>query len=151
MRSLESTHDALDLVLLSVSDPPEHQTIVLLGKPGEGGGVSVIIEGEVPLTELASTLGLLAGAAGPGAPMVVATVSPQPPSLTEDELASWHDLDAAVTEHGAVLCEWFLLGEGIAIAVGEWSGVAPRWPVSGSRASAARRRRASPRAFRPRR
>ena len=137
MRSLESARDALDIVLLSTSEPPEHQTIVLLGKPGEGGGVS--------------TLGLLAGAAGAGSPIVAATITPEPPTLTEDELASWHDLDAAVAEHGAVLCEWFLLGAGTAIAVGEWSGVEPRWPVNGSRASESRRRRASPRAFRPRR
>ena len=100
MRSLESARDALDIVLLSASDPPEHQTIVLLGKPDGGGGVSVIIEGEVPSTELASTLGLLAGAAGPGSPIVAATITPEPPTLTEDELASWHDLDAAVAEHG---------------------------------------------------
>ena len=151
MRSLESARDALDIVLLSASDPPEHQTIVLLGKPDSGGGVSVIIEGEVPPTELASTLGLLAGAAGAGSPIVAATITPEPPTLTEDELASWHDLDAAVAEHGAVLCEWFLVGAGTAIAVGEWSGVEPRWPVNGSRASESRRRRASPRAFRPRR
>jgi hypothetical protein len=151
MRSLESARDALDIVLLSASEPPEHQTIVLLGKPDEGGGVSVIIEGEVPAVELAGTLGLLAGAAGPGSPVVAATITPDPPTLTEDELAGWHDLDAAVAEHGAVLCEWFLVGAGTAIAVGEWSGVEPRWPVNGSRASGSPRRRASPRAFRPRR
>ena len=68
MRRLESARDALDIVLLSASDPPEHQTIVLLGKPHEGGGVSVIIDGEVPLDELASTVSLLAGAAGPAQP-----------------------------------------------------------------------------------
>ena len=112
MRSLESARDALDIVLLSASEPPEHQTIVLLGKPDEGGGVSVIIDGEVPPAELASTLGLLAGAAGPGSPVVAATITPEPPTLTEDELAGWHDLDAAVAEHGAVLCEWFLVGGG---------------------------------------
>jgi hypothetical protein len=151
MRSLESARDALDLVLLSASDPPEHQTIVLLGKPGEGGGVSVVIDGEVPRGELASTLGLLAGAAGAGSPIVVATITPEPPTFTDDELGAWHDLDAVVNEHGAVLCEWFLVGSGTAVAVGEWSGVEPRWPVSGSRASASRRRRASTRAFRPRR
>jgi hypothetical protein len=151
MRSLESARDALDIVLLSASEPPEHQTIVLLGKPGEGGGVSVVIDGEVPPTELASTLGLLAGAAGPGSPVVVATITPDLPTLTEDELAGWHDLDAAVDEHGAVLCEWFLIGAGTAIAVGEWSGVEPRWPVNGSRATGSHRRPASPRAFRPRR
>ncbi len=151
MRSLESAQDALDIILLSAAEPPEHQTVVLLGKPDEGGGVSVIIDGEVPPAELASTLALLAGAAGPGSPIVAATITPDPPTLTEDELARWHGLDAAVAEHGAVLCEWFLLGGGTAIAVGEWSGLAPRWPVSGSRVSAARRRRASPRAFRPRR
>ena len=153
MRSLESARDALDLVLLSASDPPEHQTVVLLGKPGQGGGVSVIIEGEVPPSELASTLGLLAGAAGAGSPIVVATITPDPPTFTDDELASWHDLDAAVAEHGAVLCEWFLVGGGTAVAVGEWSGVEPRWPppLNGSPASGSRRRRASTRAFRPRR
>jgi len=151
MRSLTSARDALDLVLLSASDPPEHQTIVLLGKPHDGGGVSVVIEGEVPPSELASTLGLLAGAAGAGSPIVVATVTPHPPTLTEAELSAWHDLDAAVSEHESVLCEWFLVGGGTAIAVGEWSGLEPRWPVSGSRASASPRRRASPRAFRPRR
>ena len=151
MRRLASARDALDLVLLSASDPPEHQTIVLLGKPGEGGGVSVIIEGDVPPSELAGTLGLLAGAAGPGSPIVVATVTPEPPTFTDLDLAAWHDLDAAVSEHDAILCEWFLVGGGTAIAVGEWSDVPPRWPVTGSRASASRRRRASPRAFRPRR
>ena len=108
---------------------------MLLGKPDSGGGVSVIIEGEVPSTELASTLGLLAGAAGAGSPIVAATITPEPPTLTEDELASWHDLDAAVAEHGAVLCEWFLVGANTTIAVGEWSGVEPRWPFNGSRAS----------------
>ena len=151
MRSLESAHDALDLVLLSASDPPEHQTVVLLGRADEGGGVSLVIDGEIPLGELATTMGLLAAVAGRDAPVVVATISPEPPSLTEAELAGWHELDDAIAEHGAVLCEWFLLGGGTAIAVGEWSGVAPRWPVSGSPASAARRRRAAARAFRPRR
>ena len=152
MRRLESARDALDLVLMSASDPPEHQTIVLLGHSVEGGGVSVIIDGEVPLDELASTLSLLAGAAGPGSLIAAATVTPHAPALTEAELAAWHDLDAAVDEHGAVLCEWFLVGDGIAIAVAEWSGLPARWAeVNGSRASGSRRRRASPRAFRPRR
>lgn len=151
MRRLESARDALDIVLLSASDPPEHQTIVLLGKPHEGGGVSVIIDGEVRLDELASTVSLLAGAAGPASPIVVATVTPDIPALTEAELAAWHDLDDAVGQHGAVLCEWFLVGGGTAIAVGEWSDVVPRWPVSESRESGSRRRRASTRAFRPRR
>ncbi len=96
MRRLESARDALDIVLLSASDPPEHQTIVLLGKPHEGGGVSVIIDGEVPLDELASTVSLLAGAAGPASPIVVATITPDIPALTEAELAAWHDLDDAV-------------------------------------------------------
>lgn len=156
-RRLESAHDALDLILLSASDPPEHQTIVLLGKP-EGGGVSVIIDGDVPCDELASTVGMLAGVAGADAPLVVATITPDAPTLDEDELAEWHELDDAVSAHGAVLCEWFLVGAGTAIAVGEWSGVEPRWQlplepgeISGSRASASRRRRASTRAFRPRR
>ncbi|HMK11715.1 MAG TPA: hypothetical protein VK461_09050 [Acidimicrobiales bacterium] len=151
MRSLASARDALDLILLSASDPPEHQTIVLLGKPGEGGGVSVIIEGDVPPSELVGTLGLLAGAAGAGSPIVVATLTPEPPTFTDLDLAAWHDLDAAVSEHDALLCEWFLVGGGTAIAVGEWCELEPRWPVTGSRASASRRRRASPRAFRPRR
>lgn len=150
MRRLESARDALDLVLLSASDPPEHQTIVLLGRP-EGGGVSVIVEGEIPLDELASTVSLLAGVAGPTSPIVVATITPHSPTLTEAELAAWHDLDDAVDQHGAVLCEWFLVGDGTAIAVGEWSGLPPRWPINGSRASGSRRRRASTRAFRPRR
>jgi hypothetical protein len=123
---------------------------VLLGKPDEGGGVSVIIDGEVPPDELASTVGLLAGAVGPGSPMVVATVTPDAATLTETELAAWHELDDAVSEHDAVLCEWFLVGGGTAIAVGEWSGLPPRWPISGSRVSGSRRRRASTRAFRPR-
>jgi hypothetical protein len=151
MRRLESARDALDIVLLSASDPPEHQTIVLLGKAGEGGGVSVIVDGEVSLDELPSTVSLLAEAAGPASPIVVATVTPGTPALTEAELAAWHDLDEAAGQHGAVLCEWFLVGGGTAIAVGEWSGVLPRWPVSESRASGSRRRRASTRAFRPRR
>ena len=151
MRSLESAHDALDLILLSASEPPEHQTVVLLGRPDEGGGVSLVIDGEIPLPELATTMGLLAAVAGRDAPIVVGTIAPDAPTLTEAELAGWHDLDAAVAEHGAVLCEWFLVGAGTAIAVGEWSGVDPRWPVNGSRASGSRRRRASPRAFRPRR
>ncbi len=102
--------DALDLVLLSASDPPEHQTVVLLGKPHDGGGVSVVIDGEIPLDELTSTVRLLAGAAGPDSPIVVATITPESPALTEAELMAWHELDEAVSEHGAVLCEWFLVG-----------------------------------------
>lgn len=150
MRRLDSAQTALDLVLMAAAQPLEHQTIVLLGRADEGGGSCVIIDGEVPRNELSSMISLLAGVVPEDSPLVVATVSPEPPRLTEDELALWCELDEVVSAPGAVLCEWFLVGEGTAIAVGEWSGVAPRWPVSGSRANAANHRRASPRAFRPR-
>jgi hypothetical protein len=150
MRSLDSAQTALDLVLMAAAQPLEHQTIVLLGRADEGGGSCVIIDGEVPRDELSSMISLLAGVVRERSPLVVATITPEPPTLTEDELAHWFDLDEAVAMHGATLCEWFLIGEGTAIAVGEWSGVEARWPVSGSRASVTSRRRASPRAFRPR-
>jgi hypothetical protein len=150
MQTLDSAKTALDLVLMAAAQPLEHQTIVLLGRPDEGGGSCVVIDGEVPRDELSSMISLLAGVVPEGSPLVVATLTPEPPTLTEDELSHWFDLDEAVAAHGATLCEWFLVGEGTAIAVGEWSGVEPRWPVSGSRASAKSRRRASPRAFRPR-
>ena len=150
MRSLDSAQTALDLVLMAAAQPLEHQTIVLLGRAGQGGGSCVIIDGEVPRDELSSMISLLAGVVPDGSPLVVATITPEAPTLTEDELAHWFDLDEAVAAYGATLCEWFLVGEGTAIAVGEWSGVEPRWPISGSRASATSHRRASPRAFRPR-
>jgi hypothetical protein len=150
MRSLDSAETALDLVLMAAAQPLEHQTIVLLGRAGEGGGSCVVIDGEVPRDELPSMISLLAGVVPERSPLVVATITPEAPILTEDELAQWFDLDEAVAAHGATLCEWFIVGEGTAIAVGEWSGLAPRWPVSGSRANAKSRRRASPRAFRPR-
>lgn len=150
MRSLDSAQTALDLVLMAAAQPLEHQTIVLLGRADEGGGSCVVIDGEVPRDELPSMISLLAGVVTERSPLVVASITPEAPTLTEHELAHWFDLDDAVAMRGATLCEWFLVGEGTAIAVGEWSGVQPRWPVSGSRASATIHRRASPRAFRPR-
>ena len=96
--------------------------------------MSVIIDGEVPLDELASTVGLLAGAAGPASPIVVATVTPDTADAHRGRARGAGTTSTTrSSEHEAVLCEWFLVGGGTAIAVGEWSGVSAE--VAGQRKS----------------
>ena len=92
----------------------EHQTVVLLGKPDEGGGVSVIIDGELPPAELASTLALLAGAAGPGSPVVAATITPDPPR--SPSTSSRAGTSSTPQSRSAARC----------CASGSWSAAAPR-------------------------
>jgi len=123
--------DALRVLLLSASQPLEHETLVFLLDRHGNGSVITVVSGTVDPDAVLAVAECIARAAEslPHAEaMVLATVRPAGHVLPGD-LDRWMEASDIVKSHGVALIEWYIIGASGAQSPRDLLGEPERWSL----------------------
>jgi hypothetical protein len=120
--------DALLVILLTMDDEPQYETVVITLDAERCGHAILKITGTDDPDAVLGVVDMVAEVAesDPDAHgMIVASVRPDGRGLPSD-VARWEELDRYCTDSGVELVEWFILGDSVSCPR-EFGGAVPRW------------------------